>query len=227
MLALHRYPVKSMGGDELSSVAVDHAGLVGDREWAVYGADGKLASGKHSRRFRRMDPVFGLVATREGDDTVVRLPDGSRVVAGRPGAEDRLSAHFGEPVALRRSTDVPHQDAAVLSLVGTATLVALGRLEGDGRPLDPRHLRANVVVATEVPYAEEAWCGRKVTIGGVRLAVNEPIVRCRMVGISQVGLAERPGMLRAISDHHDLFAGVYADVLAAGTLTVGDLVRLE
>ena len=61
----------------------------------------------------------------------------------------------------------------------------------------------------------------------MRLAVNEPIVRCRMVGISQVGLAERPGMLRAISDHHDLFAGVYADVLAAGTLTVGDLVRLE
>ena len=227
VLALLRYPVKSMGGDQLSSVTVEQTGLVGDREWAVYGTDGKLASGKHSRRFRRMDPVLGLVATREGDVTVVRLPHGDRVVAGQPGADDRLSEHFGEPVALRRSTEVSHQDAAVLSLVGTATLVALGRLEGDGRRLDPRHLRANVVVETQVPYVEEAWCGRKVTIGGVRLVVQEPIVRCRMVGVSQVGLAERPGMLRAISDHHDLLAGVYADVLAPGTLTVGDEVHVD
>jgi uncharacterized protein YcbX len=110
--------------------------------------------------------------------------------------------------------------------VGTATLVALGRLEGDGRPLDARHLRANVVLDTRVPYAEEAWCGRQVSVGGVRLVVQEPIVRCRMVGVAQVGLPERPGMLRAISDHHDLLAGVYADVVGSGRITVGDEIRV-
>ena len=222
VVAVHRYPVKSMGGDLLDHVEVAQTGLVGDREWAVYGHDGKLASGKHSRRFRRMDPVFELVASRRGEVTVVTLPDGSEVVAGEAEADARLSVHFDEPVTLRRATDVPHQDASELSLVGTATLVALGRFEGDGRPLDARHLRANLVVDTQEPYAEESWCGRHLTIGGVRLVVQEPTVRCRMVGVAQVGLPARDGMLRAISDHHDLLAGVYADVLATGTISLGD-----
>jgi len=221
------YPVKSMGGQSLTSAEVADAGLLGDREWAVYGADGKLASGKHSRRFRRMDPVFDLVATRRGGDTVVTLPEGGEVVLGHDDADARLSAHFGEPVSVRRETDVQHQDAATFSLVGTATLEELGRHEGDGRPLDPRHLRVNVVVRTEHPYVEEQWVGHDVTIGSVRLRVSEPIERCRMVGITQVGLSERPGMLKAISEHHHLDAGVYASVLEPGTIAVGDAVLVS
>jgi uncharacterized protein YcbX len=226
VVALQRFPVKSMGVEALSVVEVGRVGLVGDREWAVYGLDGKLASGKHSRRFRRMDPVFELLARRLDDETVVTLPDGSSVTAGTPEADEALSVHFGEPVTVRRETEVPHQDAATFSLVGTATLVELGRHEGDGRPLDPRHLRANVVVETEQPYVEEAWIDHEVTVGTVRLRLTEGIERCRMVGVAQVGLAERPGMLRAISDHHDLTAGVYGVVLEPGRVAVGDPVTV-
>ena len=222
VVGLQRFPVKSMGAERLDSVEVTTEGLLGDREWAVYGADGKLASGKHTRRFRRMDPVFELVAGRVGDDTLVTLPGGRSVVAGTPEADTLLSRHFGERVALRRESDVMHQDAAAFSLVGTATLVELGRHEGDGRPLDPRHLRANVVVATDEPYAEESWVGSEVTVGGARVRFTEPIERCRMVGVAQVGLPERPGMLRAISDHHGLMAGVYASVVHPGTIRLGD-----
>jgi uncharacterized protein YcbX len=221
-----RYPVKSMGGETLATVEVGPTGLVGDREWAVYGADGKLASGKQSRRFRRMDPVFDLVAAQRAGDTVVTLPDGSEVALGPGDADSSVSAHFGEPVTVRRESDVPHQDAATFSLVGSATLVELGRHEGDGRPLDPRHLRANVVVTTTEPYAEESWIGRDLTVGTVRLRVTEATGRCRMVGVAQVGLPERPRMLQAISDHHDLLAGVYASVLQPGTIAVGDAVVL-
>ena len=227
VLRVTRYPVKSMGGEILGSVEVGPTGLVGDREWAVYAADGKLASGKHSRRFRRMDPVFELVAAKLAGDTVVTLPDGSQVALGQDGADAALSAHFGEPVTVRREGEVPHQDAATFSLVGSATLAELGRHEGDGRPLDPRHLRANVVVTTTEPYAEESWIGREVTIGTVRLRISEAIERCRMVGVAQVGLPERPRMLQAISDHHDLLAGVYASVLQPGTLSVGDSVHVD
>lgn len=224
VVALQRFPVKSVGGESLPSVEVGVSGLVGDRAWAVYGADGKLASGKHSRRFRRMDPVFGLVARRdaEGRTWVVLPGEGPALEAGRPGTDEQLSRHFGEPVRLGVETDFMHQDAAQVSIVGTATLKELGRREGDGRPLDPRHLRANIVVQTDVPYAEESWIGREVTIGGVRLGVTEAIERCRMVGIAQVGLAERPGMLRAISDHHDLLAGIYARVVIPGWIAVGE-----
>ena len=226
VVALQRFPVKSMGGESLPETELAAHGLVGDRAWAVYGADAKLASGKHSRRFRRMDPVFELRARREADGvTLVLLPDGSSLEAGLSGTDERLSHHFGEPVSLRVEGDVMHQDAASLSIVGTATLAELGRHEGDGRPLDPRHLRANVVVATEVPYAEESWVGREVTIGAVRVRVTEPIERCRMVGVAQAGLPERPGMLQAISDHHRLLAGIYASVAAPGWLALGHSAR--
>ena len=162
VLLVTRYPVKSMGGETLPTPRWAPTGLVADREWAVYGADGKLASGKHSRRFRRMDPVFDLVAAKRGDGH--RGDPAGRAAKSLSGSRTRthvLSAHFGEPVTVRRETDVMHQDAAQLSIVGSATLDELGRHEGDGRPLDPRHLRANVVVQTDEPYAEEAWVGRE------------------------------------------------------------------
>jgi uncharacterized protein YcbX len=235
VVALHRFPVKSMGGESLETTEVGPAGIVGDREWAVYGADGKLASAKHTRRFRRMDPVFELVARRPCDgsnDLVVMFPDGQELALGLTGCEldnhaegdpgGLLSEHFGEAVSVRRESTVPHQDAAPVSIVGTATLRELGRHEGDGRPIDPRHLRVNVVVETDTPFVEETWVGRHVRLGTVVMAVTEPIQRCRMVGVTQVGLAGRPGLLRAISDHHDLCAGVYGSVVTSGVATVGD-----
>ncbi len=227
VLLVTRYPVKSMGGEALSTAQVGPSGLVADREYAVYGADGKLASGKHSRRFRRMDPVFDLVAATRGSDTVVMLADGTEAVVGQQGSDAILSGHFGEPVTLRRETDTMHQDAAQLSIVGSATLEELGRHEGDGRPLDPRHLRANVVVQTELPYAEDDWVGHDLTIAGTRVHVDLPIERCRMVGVAQVGLPSRPGMLRAVSDHHALQAGVYASILQRGTISLGDVVTVH
>lgn len=246
VVALQRFPAKSMGGESLDTVEVGPAGIVGDREWAVYGADGKLASGKHSRRFRRMDPVFELVARRAGDGSnglLVRLPGGQEVTFGQmdavavsnadthpssspgsnnPGPHALLSEHFGEAVSLRRESTVPHQDAAPVSIVGTATLAELGSHEGDGRPIDPRHLRVNVVVETDTPFVEETWVGRNVRVGTVLVAVTKPIERCRMVGVAQVGLPGRPRLLRAISDHHDLCAGVYASVVTPGVATVGN-----
>ena len=231
VVALQRFPAKSMGGESLDTVEVGPAGIVGDREWAVYGADGKLASGKHSRRFRRMDPVFELVARRAGDDSnglVVLLPGGRELACGATDSDSDslLSEHFGEAVSLRRESTVPHQDAAPVSIVGTATLSELGRYEGDGRPIDPRHLRVNIVVDTDTPFIEETWVGCTVRLGTVVLAVTVPTERCRMVGVAQVGLAGRAGLLRAISHHHDLRAGVYASVATAGVATVGDLLHV-
>ncbi|MEP6855226.1 MAG: MOSC domain-containing protein [Pedococcus sp.] len=222
LVALRCFPVKAAGGQALSTLALGPTGVAGDRAWAVYDEAGKLATGKHSRRFRRMDQVFTLVASRTGEQTRLVLPDGTELVAGEPATDDALGAHFGEPVTLRREGAIPHQDAAPISLVGTATLAELGRHEGDGRPVDPRHLRANLVVETTSPYVEESWVGREIAVGRVRLRVTEPTERCRMVSVAQVDLAARPGMLKAIADHHDLAAGVYAEVLTPGRVALGD-----
>ena len=48
-----RYPVKSLGGEQVAVCWADERGLAGDRVWAVQDRDGKLGSGKNSRRFRR------------------------------------------------------------------------------------------------------------------------------------------------------------------------------
>jgi uncharacterized protein YcbX len=60
LVEIRRYPIKSLLGERLSTVEVDQRGLVGDRLWAVRDADGKLGSGKNTRRFRRMPGLFML-----------------------------------------------------------------------------------------------------------------------------------------------------------------------
>lgn len=230
--AIWRFPVKSMAGELLTEVALDSRGLVGDREWAVYDAGGKLASGKMTSRFRRMDPVFALAAETlpNGGGVDIVLPSGERVRAGEGRADVVLSDHFGEEVEVAPESDVPHQDAGQVSLVGSATLAELARLHGIDAPLDVRHLRANLVVETDEPFLEESWVGRELALGGapdaaeVVLRVVEPIERCRMVDLAQVEVAEMDGLLRTISDQRNLCAAVYADVVTAGTVRIGDAV---
>jgi uncharacterized protein YcbX len=220
--ALWRFPVKSMGGELLGSVEVDSRGLSGDREWAVYDADGKLASGKRTSRFRRMDAVFELVAATQSDGSVeILLPSGERVRVGETRADVALSDHFGEEVEVAPEADVPHQDAGQVSLVGTATLAELARLQGLTTPLDVRHLRANIVVGTDEAFVEESWVGRELQVGGAVLLVTDRVERCRMVDLAQVEVEEADGLLRVISDQRGLCAAVYAEVLSPGRIEVG------
>lgn len=241
--AVWRYPVKSMAGEPLETVSVGPRGLAGDRRWAVYSGDGRLGSGKEGRRLRRMDPLFTLAAQTSaasglGALVTVEMPDGEYLVVGEPSTDQALSRLLGEPVSLRAegacpgsplgpsAPPVPHHDAGAVSLVGTATLVALGVLL-HGPPVDPRALRANLVVETRSPYAEETWTGRELAIGGVRLRVIRRTERCRMVDLDQVRLPGRRGLLKAVGNHRDLCVGMYADVLAPGELAVGDPVTLR
>jgi uncharacterized protein YcbX len=222
LVQIWRFPVKSMAGERLESATVDARGLAGDRAWAVYDAEGRLASGKMTGRLRRMDEVFALAARTVGERVEVLLPDGRAVVAGESAADLALSDHFGEDVEVAPEADVSHQDAGQVSLVGTATLAALGALLAAGDRVDPRHLRANLVVETDEPFVEEAWVGREVSVGAVRLAVTERIERCRMVDVEQVGLAAQDGLLKVIGAHRGTCAGLYADVVQPGRLSVGD-----
>ncbi len=224
--ALHRFPVKSMAGEACDELAIDVRGVIGDRMWAVVDADGKLASGKHGRRFRRMDPVFGLRA-RTGSDGVPLIEGPTGWSRRADEADDLVSAHFGEPVGVRRESTVPYFDAAALSLVGTATLAAAGRLLGENEaPIDVRRFRCNVVVDTASPWVEEEWLGREVAIGSTRIRVTVRTPRCRMVDIPQDGLPRDGRILRTLADRRGMCLAVYADVVRPGVVRTGDPVRL-
>src|ERR671939_1160950 len=55
VVALWRYPVKSMMGEELNAAEVTERGLLGDRAYAlVDSADGKVASAKNPRKWPQL-----------------------------------------------------------------------------------------------------------------------------------------------------------------------------
>jgi uncharacterized protein YcbX len=223
VVSLRRYPVKSMGGESLDRVVVDARGLAGDRWWAVEDEDGRLASGKDSRRFRRRDPVFDFTARTNGSTVVVTGPWSSWEVQD-PALGVELSRAMGATVRLTTEAAVPHQDAAAVSLVGTASLDWCARRWG-GDP-DPRRLRANIVVATDEPFVEETWAGRVVQVGSTRLRVVDRAPRCRMIDIDQDGVVAAGAWLKALAAERDMCLAVYADVAAPGAIGLDDEVRV-
>jgi uncharacterized protein len=223
--ALRRYPVKSMGGEGLREVDLDGRGLVGDRWYAVEDEQGHFASGKNTRRFRRRDPVFGYVARTDPSGAVV-VSDGTQSWAvGDPDLDARLSAEMGLPVAVRPEAGVPHQDDSAVSLIGTATLGWCA--ERWGGSADPRRVRANIVVETDDPFAEEAWVGRDIRLGTAELSVVDRTPRCRMVDIAQDGVEPGAQWLKPLGSERDLMVGIYAEVRTPGRISVGDSVALS
>ena len=147
VVSLRRYPVKAMGGEVLHGVAIEPRGLAGDRVLAVVDADGLLAAGKRTRRFRRHDEVFGYAA-RTVDDAVVVSRGATEWAAEDPALAAELSAAMSEPMRVVAQRDSPHRffDDSPVSIVGTATL-AWCRDEL-GVDADPRRLRVHVVIGT-------------------------------------------------------------------------------
>jgi uncharacterized protein YcbX len=85
-----------------------------------------------------------------------------------------------------------------------------------------------VVVSTAEPgFVENDWIGHTVTIGDeVRLEITGPCGRCVMTTLSQGDLPKDPGILRTAAQNNAANVGVYADVLAGGTIRRGDSVTV-
>ncbi len=88
---LWRYPVKSMLGEPREYLDIDTRGVVGDRRYAIRNAEGKLGSGKSTRRFRRIDGLLRFRAAYNGDAAEITFPD-SWVTAGDAGTRGRCAA---------------------------------------------------------------------------------------------------------------------------------------
>jgi uncharacterized protein YcbX len=106
VVALWRYPVKSMMGEELNRAEVTERGLVGDRAYAlVDGADGKVASAKNPRKWPELfDFRAALVAPPRPDADVppvrITLPDGTIVTSDEGDLDRILSEALHREVAL-------------------------------------------------------------------------------------------------------------------------------
>jgi uncharacterized protein YcbX len=117
-------------------------------------------------------------------------------------------------------------DTMPLSLLSTQTLAGLGQLVGTG--LTASRFRPNLVVdAFGGDFPEDAWVGRVLRIGELRMRVDQRDRRCVMVTIDPVTLRRNPAVLRAIARERDARLGVYGTTVAPGQVAVGDPVELE
>lgn len=223
---LWRYPVKSLGGERIEQAACDERGLDSDRRWAVRGADGKLGSGKTTRRFRRMPGLLSLASSIDGSGRVwVRFPDGARREVDDADTARRVSDLVGEPVELVEESGIPHFDDAPIHLISRSTLAWLGDAYPD-LEIERRRFRPNLVVDTGTPgRPEDEWIGRRLRVGSVVVELEKAAERCVMVTMAQPVepcLPPAHSLLRRLERDTGSCIGVYARVVEAGTIAVGD-----
>ncbi len=106
VVALWRYPVKSMMGEELNSSEVTGRGLLGDRQFAVVDrSTGKVGGAKNPRKWGNFFDFRAAYAEppKTGakiSPVRITLPDGTVVSSEQPDLEQVLSRAFGREVAL-------------------------------------------------------------------------------------------------------------------------------
>jgi uncharacterized protein YcbX len=99
--ALYRFPVKSMLGEQLERADLGARGLAGDRAFAVADqADGRIASGKHPRKWSRLLELAAAYVDGPGSPVAISFPDGSVARSDSPTTDGALSRYLGREVAL-------------------------------------------------------------------------------------------------------------------------------
>lgn len=218
---LWRFPVKSFGGERLRRVFAGPFGLLGDRRHSVIGAEGPLTARRthglleYSARFAEVEAAgHALVSGPAGEDLAPSDP----VLAAA------LSELAGEPVTVEARA-YGFFDVAPVHLLGEASLAALG--EALGAELDRRRFRANILVdAGPEPFAEDAWIGHRVTAGDAVLEVVVNTERCAVTTFDPETLERDSRVLTALAKERENLFGVYARVVRAGWIAVGDPVTV-
>ena len=100
--SLHRYPIKSMMGEELNSTRVGSKGLAGDRLFALADpSTGKIASAKNPTKWPSLFS-FRAVYTEPLEQRIppvrITLPDGRTVLSHDESIDHLLSTVLGRPV---------------------------------------------------------------------------------------------------------------------------------
>jgi uncharacterized protein YcbX len=223
---LWRYPVKSMAAEELDAVEVSWQGLAGDRRWAFIRA-GQERSGfpwltmRERPELAHYRPRFAEPDRPNASAMLVRTPTGDEFDVADPA----LAAELGPGVRVIKQ-DRGVFDTMPLSLLTTKTLAGLGRLVGTD--LAAGRFRPNLLVDTAGPeFPEDAWVGRTLRVGALRMRADQRDQRCVMVTIDPVTLDRNPAVLSAIARERDNRLGIYGSTVAPGRVAVGDPVELE
>ncbi len=248
LVALWRYPVKSLQGEQLTTGVVDADGLRGDRCWGIHDeASGKILTGRREPRLLDAAATLG----EDGEPELV-LPDGTTLHGTGPATDAALSAWLGQRVTLAAAAGAPggraeffadatddssdaiewtmppgrFVDALPLLVLTTASLRTAATFHPDGN-WDVRRFRPNLLVDVDGEgWVEDGWCGQTVRVGDVEVVPQAPCVRCTMVTRAQPALDRDLEIYKTVARHHAGNFGVWTAVQAPGTLRTGDPVAV-
>lgn len=241
--SIYRYPVKGLSPEPMASVDLQ-AGepLPLDRRYAIEnGPSGlDLAAPRHLPKIHflmlmrnerlaalesRYDPASHELAIHHHGEEVARgnlQTDEGRTAIERFFARTFARELRGPPRVLEAPghsfSDTPKKVVSLINLASVAELAAL-----TGQPVHPLRFRANVYIAGWPAWHEFDLIGRTLAVGNVRLTITKRIVRCAAVNVDPLtGLRDLtlPHDMMRRYGHDD--CGVYAEVVAGGTVTAGD-----
>lgn len=228
--SLHRWPVKSMGGEQVASLNVDRRGAAGDRAHAVFdefkGAPRRLTA-REAPRMLAWRAAYDGADPAPGDvpDATLTAPDGRIWSTADPELPAVLGEDLGRPVQLRSDAalmpDLPDSLLVITRATHAAVRDALG---GD---LDVRRFRTNLLVDLDAKaYAEERWEGRTLRVGDVELELLHPCERCVIPTRDPDTQRKNPEVLRWLHREHRGLFGINARAPRPGTIRAGDTVAL-
>lgn len=241
---LWRHPIKAHGVEPVDAVVLAAgATMPWDRVWAIAHEAARVVPGSRAwmpcANFSRGAKSPELMAIRarvdEAAGTVtLNHPRQAPITVNPddPGDAERLIA-WVRPLAdpgralpafvVRAEVGMTDSAFPSVSILNRASLATLGaRL---GVDLAMERFRGNVWLDGLGPFGEFDLVGREIRIGEAVLAVRERITRCKATTVDpETGVrdADTLGALEAGWGHRDF--GVYAEVIAGGTVTVGDAV---
>ena len=230
---LARYPVKSMAGTAIESAVLGLHGIAGDRRFAFRRlGDGSGFPFLTAGRFPELltyQPIGLTEAAGEPLPTRVRTPSGSDVELRGEELRSEIARRSGHAVELMMFKHGIFDDGAV-SLISVATIAAIGREAG--MEIDRWRMRANVVLETDSvePFLEDDWVGATIVFGegadAPAVSVTARDERCVMVNLDPETGQQDPRVMKAAVRLNGNYAGVYATVVRAGSIHVGQTVHL-
>lgn len=244
---LYRFPVKGLSAEAIEAAEVRKGSAIPwDRAFALAQGDSGFNPDiptwlpKDNFMCQKRNGRIALLRSdfnpRSGMLTIV-APDGSGVRENALRAEGRaqigafLTAYLGgEARGAPTFQYVPghvfcDQRRPVVSMISLASWRDFQERVGARR--HRRRFRANVWFSGAVPWAELAWVGTTLQLGGAVLRVTKRIARCPATEVNpETGErdADPVAELRALYGHVDL--GIHAEVIEGGRFAVGDALEV-
>jgi MOSC domain-containing protein len=202
-----RYPVKSMGGEQLEVTMLTPDGVPGDR--VVHARDDRQVLTARSH-----PALLGFRASLG--------PDGEPLVDGEPWSSETIAARVrqavGEKTRLARFDGPERFDVLPLLVATDGAIAALG--------MDRRRFRPNILVSGATADAEQSWPGKRLRIGKAIIAVASLRQRCVMTTYDPDTQVQDVSVLRRIVRERGGRLALDCSVIEPGRVALGDPVEV-